>query len=388
MIERNRHLDRLGGLLQRFPVVAIIGSRQVGKSTLARMLANSQIGAATFFDLEDPAQAARLQDAKLALESLEGLVVIDEVQHRPELFPVLRVLADRPDTPARFLVLGSALPHLLQQSSESLAGRIAYYELGGFELDEVGDGSDGDPERLWLRGGFPRSYLGDSGEASFEWRREFIRTFLERDLPQLGVSFPATTLRRFWTMVAHAHGQIWNASAFARSFGVADTTVRRYLDVLTGTFVVRQLQPWHQDLRKRQVKSPKIYLADSGLLHALLNLRDREDVLSHPCAGFSWEGFALNEVAARLGAKSEETYFWATHAGAELDLLVVRGRRRLGFEFKRTVAPKVTKSMHIALEDLKLDRLDVVHAGEETFPLGERIRAVGMGRVWVDIESL
>jgi hypothetical protein len=388
VIQRRRHLEQLRGLLKRFPVVAIIGARQVGKSTLARMLAEASEETATFFDLEDPAQAARLNDAKLALEPLEGLVVIDEVQHRPELFPVLRVLADRAGTPARFLVLGSASPDLLQQSSESLAGRIAYYELRGFEMDEV-DARDGEEvERLWIRGSFPRSFLNESDEMSFEWRREFIRTFLERDLPQLGVSFPATALRRFWTMVAHAHGQTWNASAFARSFGVADTTVRRYLDLLTSTFVVQQVQPWHASLRKRQVKSPKVYLADSGLLHALLNLRDREDVLSHPCAGFSWEGFAINEVAARLGAQKDEIYFWATHAGAELDLLVARGRHRLGFEIKRTVAPKVTKSMRIALKDLKLDRLDVIHAGEATFPLEEKIRAVAVGRLWEDLEPL
>lgn len=322
----------------------------------------------------------------LALEGLEGLVVIDEVQLGPELFPVLRVLSDRRPLLCRFLVLGSASPGLLRQSSESLAGRIAYHELGGLALDEA---RIGDLDRLWVRGGFPLSFLAASDAESAEWCQEFIRTFLERDLPHLGSAvLPVVTLRRFWTMVAHVHGAIWNVSDFARSFGVSDNTVRRYLDLLTSTFVVRQLQPWYENVRKRQVKAPKVYLADSGLLHSLLNLIDREDVLSHPKAGASWEGFALAEVTARLGARHDETFFWATHAGAEIDLAVIRGRRRLGFEFKRTVAPKVTRSMRIAHEDLKLDSIDVIYAGDETFPLAEGIRAVALSRLWDDLEPL
>lgn len=385
MVARERHLKHLEGLLRRHPVVAVIGARQVGKTTLARELGRRFDGPVATFDLENPAHVARLEDAMLALGDLEGLVVIDEVQNRPELFRVLRVLADRPESPARFLVLGSASPDLLQQSSESLAGRIAYYELAGFMVDEVG------AERLqdlWLRGRFPRSFLAASDADSAEWRRDFVATFLERDLPQLASALPPATLRRFWTMLAHVHGQNWNASDFARSFGVSDTTVRRYLDQLTSTFMVHQLQPWHENLRKRQVKAPRIFLADSGLLHTLLNLEDLEDVLGHPKVGASWEGFALAEVLVRLEARREECFFWATHAGAELDLLVASGQRRLGIEVKRTSAPTMTRSMHSALSDLGLERLDVVHAGEHTYPLAERVRAVALARLDQDLEPL
>ena len=385
MIERVRHQEAVLGLLQRFPVVAILGARQVGKTTLARQIAARFSGQVTVFDLEDPRDASRLADPMLTLEELEGLVIIDEVQRHPGLFEVLRVLADRPSAGARFLLLGSAAPGLLRQSSESLAGRIAHHQLPGLSADETGAEH---LDRLWVRGGFPRSYLAASDAASAEWRREFVSTFLERDLPQLGVSTSSTTLRRFWTMLAHAHGQIWNASSFSRSFGVSDTTVRHYLDVLTSAFVVHQLQPWHENLRKRQVKTPKVYLDDSGLLHCLLNLDSREDVESHPKLGSSWEGFAVRMVTERLGVRSDERFFWATHTGAELDLLVVRGRRRLGFEIKRTVSPSLTRSMHIALADLKLDRLDVVYAGRDTYPLGSEIRAVALQRVWDDVEPL
>jgi predicted AAA+ superfamily ATPase len=366
-------------------VVAILGSRQVGKTTLAHDLRRAWRGPAVSFDLEDPVAAARLSDPVLALQPLRGLVVLDEVQRRPDLFPVLRVLADRPRTPARFLVLGSATPDLLRQSSESLAGRLAFHELGGFSLEEVGTSRLG---RLWLRGGFPRSFLAGSGPASLDWRFDFIRTFLERDLPQLGISIPAGTLGRFWSMLAHYHGQVWNAAEFARSFGVSDMTVRRYLDVLAATFVVRVLSPWHENLRKRQVKAPKVYLSDSGLLHALLNLRTQEDLERHPKVGASWEGFAIAAIVARLRAGWHECFFWATYAGAELDLLVVRGRTRLGFEIKRTVAPGMTPSMRTALADLKLTRLDVVHAGTETFPLAPRIRAVALSRLLGDLTPL
>ncbi len=385
MIHRERHAGRVEGLLQRFPVVGIIGPRQVGKTTLAQGIAARWEGPTRFFDLENPLDLAQLADPMLTLRGLAGLVVIDEVQHRPELFPVLRVLADRRDRPARFLVLGSASPGLLRQTSESLAGRIAYHRLGGLMVDEVCEES---LERLWVRGGFPLSFVAPTEEESAEWRREFVRTFLERDLPQLGSQVPAVTVRRFWTMLAHAHGERWNTSDFARSFGVSDSTVRRYLDLLTQTFVVEQLPPWFANVGKRQVKSPKVYVADSGLLHTLLNLTDRESVLAHPKAGASWEGFALQVVVERLGARPEERFFWATHAGAELDLVVFRGRVRLGFEIKRTSAPRTTRSMHTALEDLQLDRLDVIHAGDATFPLAERIRAVALARVWRDLDPL
>lgn len=366
-------------------MVAILGTRQVGKTTLARQFLVHHSGPATVLDLEDPEDLGRLENPMLALRALRGIVVIDEVQRRPDLFPILRVLADRPDLPARFLVLGSAGPDLLKQSSESLAGRVAYCELEGFTLDEVGEES---LDRLWLRGGLPRSFLAGSDADSFEWRRNFVQTFLERDLVQLGIRIPSPTLRRFWTMIAHYHGQVWNGAELARAFGVGGTTVSRYLDILTGALVVRQLLPWYENLRKRQVRSPKVYIADSGLLHALLGLGTKEDLESHPKVGASWEGFGLVEIMARLGARPEECFFWATHGGAELDLLVVRGRRRLGFELKYTDAPRMTRSMHSALADLGLDRLDIVHAGRHTFPLSENARALALVRIWEDLEPL
>ena len=384
-IPRPRHEARVRALLKSFPVVAILGARQVGKTTLARRIGHTWPGEATAFDLEDAGDLARLQDPMLALAARRGLVVLDEVQRRPDLFPALRVLADRPRRPARFLVLGSASPGMLRQSSESLAGRIAFHELTGFSLEEVGARH---LERLWLRGGFPLSYLTRSEDLSRTWRHQFIRTFLERDLPQLGVQIPAPTLERFWAMLAHYHGQVWSSSEFARSFGVSDVTVRRYLDVLTATFVVRQLRPWSENLAKRQVKSPKVYLSDSGLLHSLLDVRSAADLERHPKVGASWESFAIGAVVDRLRARWDECYFWATHGGAELDLLVVRGRTRLGFEIKRTTAPAVTRSMRTALDDLKLKRLDVIHAGAHTFPLAPRIRAVALGRLLEDLDPL
>jgi hypothetical protein len=385
VIKRPWHLQRVRQLLRRSPAVAILGPRQAGKTTLAGDIRRSWPGPSVAFDLEDPGDLASLADAMLTLQPLRGLVVLDEVQRLPGLFPVLRVLADRPRSPARFLVLGSATPELLRQSSESLAGRLAFHELGGFSVDEVGRTHS---HSLWLRGGFPRSFLARSGRESFDWRLDFVRTFLERDLPQLGVSIPAATLRRFWTMLAHYHGQVWNASEFARSFGVSDMTVRRYLDLLAATFVVRILLPWHENVGKRQVKSPKIYLADSGLLHALLNIPSREDLERHPKVGASFEGFAITAVVDRLRVRWNECFFWATHAGAELDLLVVRGRTRIGFEMKRTVAPVVTPSMKVALKDLGLARLDVIHAGDRTYPLAPRIRAVALSRFLDDLTPL
>jgi uncharacterized protein len=385
MIHRDNHLNRLDALLSRHKIVGIVGARQVGKTTLAQDLARQRGDAGMYFDLEKAEDLARLQEPELALKDLEGLVIIDEVQRRSGLFEALRVLADRKRYSTRFLILGSASPDMLRQSSETLAGRIVYHELGGFTLDEIGTANH---TRLWLRGGFPRSYLARTHAASHEWRQGFVRTFLERDLPQLGVTIRAPALRRFWTMLAHYHGQIWNASEFARSFGVADTTVRNYLDLLTSALVVRQLLPWHENISKRQVKAPKVFIHDSGLLHALLNLRTMADLEGHPKAGASWEGFLLNEVVRRLGAEPEECFFWATHAGAELDLLVVRGNVRLGFEIKRTTAPKVTRSMRTAMSDLQLRELTVIHAGEHSFALGERMRAVAVTRIMEDIEPL
>jgi hypothetical protein len=385
MIERKEELDLLLGLLHRHRVVGIIGARQVGKTTLARMLVQRWPGPSSFFDLENPEDQARLSDPMLALKPLRGLVVIDEIQRLPDLFTVLRVLADRPARPAQFLVLGSASPELLRQSSESLAGRIYYHELGGLTLAEVGASHH---KRLWFRGGLPRSYLARSLAESHEWRVGFVQTFLERDLSQIGMGVSAVAMRRFWTMLAHYHGQIWNASEFARSFGVADTTVRGYLDRLTSVLVVRQLLPWHENISKRQVRAPKVYVADSGLLHALLNLRTEADLDAHPKVGASWEGFALDQVIRHSRADRTECYFWATHAGAELDLLMVRGNLRLGFEFKRTSSPRVTPAMRHSVMDLGLNRIDVIHAGDQTFPLSERVRAVALTRILEDIEPL
>ncbi|WP_366949749.1 ATP-binding protein [Geobacter sp.] len=357
-------------------MVAILGPRQVGKTTLAREIATRFDAGYTHFDLEDPDDLSRLSEPKLALGRLTGLVVIDEIQLRPDLFPLLRVLVDRPHPPARFLILGSASPQLLRQSSESLAGRIVYHELDGFSLDEVKES-----EKLWLRGGFPPSFLAPDDSASFQWRRDFIRTFLERDIPQLGIRIPAATLHRFWSMVAHYHGQIWNGNELARAFGMSHTTVRHYLDILIGALVVRQLLPWHENLGKRQVKAPKIYLADSGLLHALLKIQDHEDLERHPKVGASWEGFVLHEIRRLYRAEPEECFFWATHGGAELDLLIMRGQKRFGFEIKRTTSPRLTPSMISSLESLKLDRLVVIHAGDHEFPLADGIEAVPFARM-------
>ena len=385
MIERQRHLQRIENLLGQFPVVAILGARQVGKTTLARQIVARREGAVHHFDLESPRDLARLQEPELALERLDGLVVLDEIQQLPEVFRVLRVLVDRPDVSARYLILGSASPDLLRQSSESLAGRIAYHELEPLALDEVGES---DFDRLWIRGGFPLSFLATSEEASVEWRHSFVRTFLERDLPGLGIQIPASTLRRFWIMVAHYHGRIWNSSQFATSFGVADTTVRRYLDLLTSALVLRQLPPWLENVAKRQVRSPKVYVADCGLLHSLLDLETLAAVESHPQLGASWEGFLIAQIILRLGARREQCFFWATHAGAELDLLVVGGNLRVGFEIKRTVSPKITKSLRSAIETLGLDRTYVVHGGRESFPLSRDVEAIAAGRLMRDLPPL
>jgi predicted AAA+ superfamily ATPase len=385
MIDRESHARQITGLLKRFPVVAILGARQVGKTTLAASIAPTLSDRISRFDLENPSDLARLADPMLALQELKGLVVLDEVQRRPELFPVLRVLADRKPIRTRFLVLGSAAPDLLRQSSESLAGRIAYYELPGLAVREVGFEH---ADRLWVRGGFPKAFLARSDRESMEWRQAFIRTFLERDLPALGVNIAADTMRRFWSMLAHHHAQLWNASEIGRSFGVADTTVRNYLDKLTDALVVRQLKSWHENLGKRQVKAPKIFIRDSGLLHALLNLPTKRDIEGHPKLGASWEGFVIDQLVQQLGVNPEETYHWRTHQGAELDLLVVRGGLRLGFEVKRTVAPTLTPSMRSAMHDLKLKSLTVVHAGDQTFPLSKQVQAVAFRDVLNAIRPL
>ena len=373
MVPRERQVEEVRGLLKAFPVVAILGARQVGKTTLSRLLSGHGGAAISHFDLESSEDLARLEDPLLTLRPLKGLVVIDEVQRRPGLFQSLRVLVDEPGAGRRYLVLGSASPELLRQSSETLAGRIAYHVLPGFSVGEVGERQ---ANRLWRRGGFPRSFLAESEAESFRWRQEMVKTYLERDLPGLGLRLPAPNVRRFWTMLAHYHGQVWNGSELGRAFGVAHTTVRRYLDLLVETYMARVLPPWFENVGKRQVRAPKVYIEDAGLLHALLGIRDEEGLLSHPKVGASWEGFVLKEVVSRLGAVPEECFSWATHSGAELDLLVVRGTRRLGVEVKRTTAPALTRSMSTALTDLGLERVMVVHAGRTSFDLAPAVRAV------------
>jgi hypothetical protein len=368
---------RLQRALGRARAVVLAGPRQTGKSTLAAMRVPRR--GARWFDLEHPVDRDRLQQPLTALEPLaaggeHGPVVIDEVQLAPELFPVLRVLIDRSDAPGQYLLLGSASPALLRQTSESLLGRVEVVEVGGFDLGEVGAGQQ---QALWQRGGYPPAFLAASDADSLAWRLQAVQRHVESDLPQFGVNVPAPAMLRFWRMLAHLHGQIWNAAEPARSLGLSEPTVRRYLDVLTQTFMLRQLQPWHANLGKRQVKAPKIYFRDSGLLHALLGIGDFDALLSHPRSGASWEGFVAEQVL-RL-AQPDEAYFWATHGGAELDLLLFRGGQRIGVEIKRSDAPKVTPSMQIALHDLKLDRLYVVYPGEHRYRLAERIEVVPLG---------
>lgn len=364
MIKRDYYSASLATAVKRSPVTALLGPRQCGKTTLARIFGKQH--KSHYFDLESPADQQRLQNPELMLNSLQGLIILDEIQHKPELFNILRVLVDRPENRQHFLVLGSASPHIIRNVSETLAGRVEFIELAGFNIQEINN-----IERLWLRGGFPRSFLAASESDSRAWRDGFIRTFLERDIPMLGITISSTAMRRFWTMLAHFHGQTWNASDLARSMGVSDKTVRSYLDILTATFMVRQLQPWHENLRKRQVKSPKIYFRDSGLLHSLLNIPDYHSLTGNPRLGASWEGFALEQVLQII--RPSEAYFWATHSGAELDLLFFREGKRYGVEFKFNEAPGITKSMHIAVKDLSLDYLWVVYPGKEEYPVTDKI---------------
>lgn len=369
MIERPQLQQRIVRGLRRAQVVVLLGPRQCGKSTLARAIVPAE--SRNYFDLEAPAALAALREPMTALASLRGTVVIDEVQRRPELFPVLRVLADRRPLPARFLILGSASPELLRQSSESLAGRMELIRVAGFSLADLGSRA---LDRHWLRGAFPRAYLARSEADSLAWRGNFVQAFLERDLPQLGITIPADTLGRFWSMLAHYHGGLWNAAELARSFGVSEPTVARYLDLLSGVFMVRRLKPWHENLAKRQVKSPKVYVRDSGLLHHLLGLRSRADLDRHPKRGASWEGYVIEEAIKQL--EPDEAYFWRAHTGAELDLLVMKGSRRIGIEAKVADAPVLTPSMRIAMEDLRLDSLAVLYPGQRRYLLAPGVEAV------------
>jgi len=369
MVKRRKLLKRLHLTLKRSRVVALVGPRQCGKTTIARDLVDSE--SPNYFDLEDPPILSRLDEPMSALRGLEGLVVIDEVQRRPDLFPILRVLADRRPLPARFLVLGSASPGFLRQASESLAGRIETISMSGFSLAELGVGAQ---PRHWLRGGFPPSYLAHSEADSLAWRKSFMQAFLERDLPQWGIVAPALSLLRFWAMLAHYHGQVWNAADPARSLGVSEPTTRRYLDILSGVFMIRQLQPWHANLKKRQVKAPKIYFRDTGLLHQLLGISSPKDLLTHPKCGASWEGYVIEEAIRAVDP--DEAFFWATHNGAEIDLLLRKNGRFFGVECKRADAPKLTPSMRIALADLKLERVSVVFPGRRRYSLADRVSAV------------
>ncbi len=374
MIQRLSILNTLNKALSRNRVVVLSGPRQCGKTTLARELLDED--SVNYFDLEDPASLAQLDEPMTALRPLRGLVVIDEVQRRPDLFPVLRVLADRKETPARFLILGSASGDLMQQTSESLAGRMERVTIGGFSLAELGGEAE---QTLWLRGGLPISYLAASDADSAVWRKNFIRTLLERDLSQWGVRVPAMALQRFWTMLAHYHGQTWNAAEPARALGVSESTTRRYLDLLTDAFMIRQLQPYHVNIRKRQVKTPKIYVRDSGLLHQLLGIDTAKYLLTHPKVGASWEGFVIEQVLKAVA--HDEAFFWATHQGAEIDLILRLGSELLGVECKRTDTPRLTPSIRNALEDLGLARVAVLYPGTKRFPIAERVEAVPLHEI-------
>jgi hypothetical protein len=373
MIDRASDTALVRTALKRSRVVALLGPRQCGKTTLARQFVPPD--SLNYFDLEEPASLARLAEPDTALRPLKKLVVIDEIQRRPDLFPLLRVLADRSPLPARFLILGSASPDLLRQSSETLAGRIETVPLEGFRLSDLGAAAQ---YRHWLRGGFPLAYTPRIERDSLAWRRQFLQTLLERDLPQLGVRIPTVALRRFWNMVAHYHGQIWNASELARALAVNESTVRHYLDLMTGVFMVRQLPPWFENLGKRQVKAPKVYVRDTGLLHTLLGVTDRRSLEHHPKVGASWEGYAVEEVLK--AHQPDEAYYWATHSGAEIDLILFKNGRRIGVECKRADAPSLTPSMRIAMADLKLDQLFVVYPGEKTYSLAKNVQVIPLAK--------
>lgn len=374
MIPRPEPIRQIEASFKLHPVTALLGPRQCGKTTLARFIAEKKTS--TVFDLEDPVDIQRLSAPMQALKDLSGLVIIDEVQRKPELFELLRVLVDRPGQNARFLLLGSASPQMIKGVSESLAGRIGFIDLAGFQLWEVGVPHR---EQLWIRGGLPRAFLADSDSESIQWRENFIRTFLERDIPQLGITIAAETLRRFWTMVAHYHGQVWSAAEFARALGTAENTARRYLDILANAYMIRVLPPWFENLKKRQIKAPKIYIRDSGLFHSLLQISTLSDLRGNPKVGASWEGFGLEHIVQAL--RTRDAYFWATHAGAELDLMVTVAGKRHGFEFKYTDAPRRKRSMQIAMEDLGLEHLWIIYPGDQKYALDSKITAIPLEEI-------
>jgi len=368
MLKRKHLISEIKKALERSRVVVLLGPRQCGKTTLARELVD--VDSPNYFDLEDPVSLARLNEPMTAIRPLKGIVVIDEVQRKPDLFPMLRVLSDRKPLPARFLILGSASPGLLRQSSESLAGRVEIINMSGFGLEEVGIKNQA---CHWLRGGFPLSYLAESDSDSLIWRKNFIQTFLERDLPQFGIKIPPSTLQRFWSMIAHYHGQVWNAAEPARSLSIGETSVRRYLDTLTDVFMIRQLKPWFANISKRQLKAPKIYFRDSGLLHYLLGIRSEKDLFEHPKSGASWEGYVIEEILRTV--EPDEAYFWGTYQGAEIDLLILKHNKMFGVECKRVDAPSLTPSMRIAVSDLGLKKLFVIYPGTKRYLIDKNIEA-------------
>ena len=377
LVERLRPLRRIRETFAVHRGVALLGPRQCGKTTLARMLVDHEPDH-SYFDLERAVDRRSLEAAETTLAPLTGLVVIDEIQRMPDLFTTLRPLMDRPGSKTRWLLLGSASPDLIRGVSESLAGRVGFVELAGFDLDDVGESSS-DWRRLWLRGGLPPSYLAPNDTGSARWRENQVRTFLERDVPQLGFNISAVALRRFWEMVAHYHGQIWNAAEFARSMGTTQATARRYLELLAGAYMVRILPSWYENLKKRQVRAPRIYVRDSGILHSLLDVGTARVLAGHPKLGASFEGFAIEQVLSSLDTRSAT--FWRSHSGAELDLMVTHHGRRYGFEFKYSDAPRSTKSMRVALEDLRLEHLWVVYPGDTPYPLDERLSVVPIHRL-------
>lgn len=373
-MDRPAYIQRIQQLFRSHPIVALLGPRQCGKTTLARMFCRLQhFNPTNYFDLESSVDRQRLENAILALKPLKGLIVIDEVQRVPDLFALLRVLVDEENNERQFLILGSASRELIRQSSESLAGRIAYVEVTPFSYPEAKD-----LEHLWIRGGFPKAYLAENEEMSFEWREFYIRTFLEQDIPNLGIKVAPESLRRFWMMLAHVHGNILNISELGRSFGAADNTMRHYLDILSGTFMIRQLHPWWENISKRQVKAPRIYFRDSGIFHSLLSIQNKDQLLTHTKIGASWEGFALEEVIRKHQTRPQDCYFWATYGSAEIDLLLSRQGGFLGFEFKYADAPKMTRSMQIAMQDLRLLHLYVIYPGDVDYPLADNITVKGL----------
>lgn len=374
-MERRNYLNEIKRLFRTHSIVAILGPRQCGKTTLARMYSKEQsdFNKINYFDLESYTDIERLATPQLTLQPLSGLIIIDEIQRAPNLFSLLRVLVDQDENSQRYLILGSASQELIKQSSETLAGRIAYIELTPFSYGEV-DHLD----KLWIRGGFPKSYLAETTQDSFDWREFYIRTFLEQDIPNLGLKIPPVALRRFWIMLANYHGQLLNISELGKSFGASDSTIRHYLDILSGTFMIRQLQPWWENLSKRQVKSPKIYFRDSGLYHCLLNIKQMDDLRINPKIGPSWEGFALEEIVRHSHMRNQDCYFWSTYSGAELDLILHHGSHMIGVEIKYSDAPKITKSMQIALNDLNLQHLYVIYPGKIDYALSEKITVKGL----------